>query len=156
AGAVSYRWCPGPIPVNGDGGTTGDGGGDGGDGPTGVDGGVGSCNGSGFARGDFDGDGILDCVLIQAPDVFFYKGLPGSVFSTTPVFSPRAVPREFTGISDVVDMTGDGRADVIFFDRTPTSTHGYIAVGRVDGTFRSASFCRPPGGDFYVPGSFFG
>jgi WD40 repeat protein len=152
-GAVAYRWCPGPAPASGsDGGVTGDGGTDG---AGGIDGGPGACTEADRAKGDFDGDGIVDCVVLRAPDIYFYKGQTGATFSATPVYSARAVSRSFVGISTVFDMNGDNRADLVYFDRQTSGTNGFFAPGRADGTFRSPGFCSV-NGLFYASGAFSG
>jgi len=106
------------------------------------DGGVAACS-SPLARGDFDGDGVDDCLLTVPSDalgcpsqsIFFYKGLGTSTYATTPVITPYAVPVGAQGTA--IGLSGDACADLLLstFDGPSSATSfGYVR-SQCDGTF---------------------
>jgi hypothetical protein len=122
-------------------GAGGDGPADGGDAASGPD--VSSC-----WIGDFDGDGTPDCAT-PGPgtrDLSFFKGLGGGAYSGTPIVTPSILPLVSHGggspaasyglVTAPLDMTLDGRADLVFETLAPYALPFMVLVtGESDGTF---------------------
>jgi hypothetical protein len=152
----------------GTGGTAGTGGVAGTAGTAGT-GGTGAC--SGYQPYDYDGDGLSDC-LLEVPgsttslrSLEFHKGLgPAAVsttFATTAVITLDALPSGHSGFA-TLDMTGDGRADIVescttFFSTLMPQSPGYLFLrGNADGTFSGpgteAGYTSPPPSQFAIAG----
>jgi hypothetical protein len=95
--------------------------------------------------GDFDGDGTPDCAT-PGPgtrDLSFFKGLGGGVYSPAPVVTPSILPlvsaAQYGLVTAPLDMTADGRADLVFESLAPYELPFFVLVtGGSDGTFGCA------------------
>ncbi len=101
----------------------------------------GDTSSSGIAVGDFNNDGILDIVTVNAGTLSFYKGLGGGNYAN-PV--NQDVP---AGLSQVMaaDFNRDGKLDLAVAANGDTAGIN-IFLGNGDGTFR-------PGTNIALPGS---
>jgi hypothetical protein len=93
-----------------------------------------SCNGY---RGDFDGDGIQDCVLVVpgGTAVAFYKGVGDGTFQQTPVISSAPCATSVSAFDLVADLDGDGKSDLIAVYQLSSYWGVNLLPGHADGTF---------------------
>lgn len=108
----------------------------------------GDVSSSGIATGDFDNDGILDYVTINASTLSFYKGL-GSGNYANPV--NQSIPGNL-GQAVAADLNRDGRLDLA----VGGSGGVHIFLGNGDGTFRTGTNISLPGSVFLTLADFNG
>src|SRR5215831_16112018 len=89
-----------------------------------------------IANGDFNNDGILDLVSVNASTLSFYKGLGGGKFAN-PLNQPLPAYR---GQVVVADFNRDGRLDLAIATSCCTVAGGVnIYLGNGDGTFKQGT-----------------
>lgn len=87
-----------------------------------------------IVSGDFNGDGILDLVTINASTVSFYEGLGGGQFAA-PVNQPLV---QNLGAVFAADFNGDGKLDLAIAGALNSGVVT-ILLGNGDGTFRQGT-----------------
>jgi hypothetical protein len=87
--------------------------------------------------GDFDGDGIQDCVLVVPGStvVAFYKGVGDGTFQQTPVISSAPCAASVSAFDLVADLDGDGKSDLIAVYQLTSYWGVSLLPGHADGTF---------------------
>jgi hypothetical protein len=93
----------------------------------------GSTGTSSIANGDFNNDGILDLVTVNAGTLSFYKGIGAGKFAA-PVSQP--LPANL-GQVVAADFNRDGKLDLAIASSGPVTATGSITIllGKGDGTF---------------------
>jgi hypothetical protein len=96
-----------------------------------------ACNSARRLLGDFDGDGIGDCVVPDNQALAFHKGIGGGLVQEASVLSSGpCLPPTRAGVEAVADMDADGRDDILYSWAVTTAQYSlYLATGRADGTF---------------------
>jgi hypothetical protein len=86
-----------------------------------------------IAAGDFNNDGILDLVTVNASTLSFYKGLGGGKYAS-PVNQP--LPQNLTQVA-AADFNNDGKLDLAI----ASSTSGTVTIllGNGNGTFKQGT-----------------
>ena len=94
--------------------------------------------------GDFNNDGILDMVSINASSMSFYKGVGGGKYANavTTTFS------NYSGPAVAADFNRDGKLDLAVATYNPTGNQVLIYLGNGDGTFASFWGTPPTGNSF--------
>lgn len=99
-----------------------------------------------IANGDFNNDGILDLVTVNAGTLAFYKGLGGGKFAN-PV--TQALPANL-GQVFAADFNRDGKLDLAIAGNTNGSSIVTILLGNGDGTFTQGRDIPVGGIPFYI------
>lgn len=97
--------------------------------------------------GDFDGDGKLDCVFVESGStsvtVKFRQGVTGGRFRAQTVATPNVPVGGAISIYKVLDLDGDGRADLLLQYQDQSKRYVILLLrGKADGTFSLPS--NPP------------
>jgi len=101
---------------------------------------------NGIAVGDFDGDGRLDFITINASTLSFYKGAGDGNYGN-PVNQPITAG---LGQAMAADFNGDGKLDLAVVPTLGGSGGLNIFLGNGDGTFRTGSYIALPGSQHFL------
>lgn len=101
---------------------------------------------NGIAVGDFDNDGTLDFVTINASSLSFYKGVGGGNYAN-PVNQP-ITPS--LGQAMAADFNRDGKLDLAVVPTFGASGGLNILLGNGDGTFRAGTYIALPGTQHFL------